>query len=133
MRLPLQDKRVKQLGIKRFFKSFTYNFEGFKYALLNEQSMIIHFIAAFIVIVLGFVLKINKYEWMFTLIIIGCVISSEFINTAIEAIVDMVMPNKHPLAKIAKDTASTAVGIFALVALIIGIIIFIPKIIILFK
>ena len=132
MRLMLKDKRKKQLGIKRFFNSFTYNYEGIKYSLLNEQSMIIHFIVAFIVIVFGFVLKINKYEWMITLIIIGCVISSEFINTAVEAIVDMVMPNKHPLAKIAKDTASAAVGIFALVALIIGFILFVPKFIALF-
>lgn len=131
MRLPLQDKRVKQLGLKRFFKSFTYNFEGFKYALLNEQSMIIHFIVATVVIILGFILKLNKYEWMITLLIIACVISSEFINTAIEAVVDMVMKEKHPLAKIAKDTASTAVGVFALVALIIGCIIFVPKILLL--
>lgn len=133
MRLPLQDKRVKQLGLKRFFKSFTYNFEGLRYALLNEQSMIIHFVAATVVIILGFLLKINKYEWMITLLIIACVISGEFINTAIEAVVDMVMPDKHPLAKIAKDTASTAVGIFALVALIIGCIIFLPKIVLLFR
>ncbi len=133
MRLPLQDKRVKQLGVKRFFKSFAYNFEGFKYALLNEQSMIIHFIAAFVVFVLGFVLKINKYEWMLTLLLVACVISSEFINTSIEAVVDMVMPDKHPLAKIAKDTASTAVGIFALVAFIIGCCIFLPKIVLFFR
>ena len=132
MRLKLKDKRKKQLGIKRFFKSFTYNYEGIKYALLNEQSMIIHFIVASIVIVFGFILKLNKYEWMITLIIIACVISSEFINTAIEAVVDMTMPEKHPLAKIAKDTASAAVGIFAIVALVIGIIIFIPKFIALF-
>lgn len=132
MRLRLKDKRKKQLGIRRFFKSFVYNYEGIRYALLNEQSMIIHFIIALIVIIFGFILKINKYEWMITLIIIACVISSEFINTAVEAIVDMVMPEKHPLAKIAKDTASTAVGIFALVALVIGFIIFVPKFIALF-
>ena len=132
MRLKLKDKRKKQLGIKRFFKSFTYNYEGIKYALLNEQSMIIHFIIALIVIIFGFILKLNKYEWMITLIIVACVISSEFINTAVEAVVDMVMPEKHPLAKIAKDTASAAVGIFAIVALIIGFIIFVPKFLALF-
>ena len=55
------------------------------------------------------------------------------INTAIEATIDLATKEIHPLAKIAKDTASTAVGIFALVALIIGIIIFVPKIILSFK
>ena len=132
MRLTLQDKRKKKLGVGRFFKSFTYNYEGLKYALLNEQSILVQLICAIIVIVLGFVFHLTKIEWIIIIIVIGLVLAFEFVNTAIEAVVDLASPGKHALAKIAKDTASTAVGIMALVSLIIGIIIFLPKIINLF-
>ena len=132
MHSKLQDKRNKKLGVKRFFKSFTYNIEGLKYALLNEQSILVQCISACIVILLGLFFKLNKYEWVIILFAIGLVLSFEFVNTAIEAVVDLVTEEKKPLAKIAKDTASTAVGIMALVTAIVGIIIFLPKVLALF-
>ena len=132
MHSKLQDKRKKKLGIKRFFKSFTYNIEGLKYALLNEQSILVQLVFACLVLLFGLFFHLNKYEWIIILFAIGLVLSFEFVNTAIEAVVDLVSPEKHPLAKIAKDTASTAVGIMALVCAIVGIMIFLPKIINLF-
>ena len=132
MRLTLQDKRKKKLGIGRFFKSFTYNYEGLKYALLNEQSILVQLVFAIFVIICGFIFKLNKYEWIIIIILIGLVLAFEFINTAIEATVDLITIDKHPLAKIAKDTASTAVGIIALISAIVGLIIFLPKILLLF-
>ena len=128
MHSKLQDRRNKKLGVKRFFKSFTYNIEGLKYALLNEQSILVQLMAAVIIICLGFVFKINRYEWFAILFSVGLVLSFEFVNTAVEAVVDLVTEEKKPLAKIAKDTASTAVGIMALVSAIVGIIIFLPKV-----
>ena len=62
----------------------------------------------------------------------GLVISCELINTAIEATVDLVTEEYHPLAKVAKDTAAAAVFVFAIVAVLVGIIIFGPKIVALF-
>ena len=63
---------------------------------------------------------------------IGLVISCELINTAIEAVVDLVTEDYHPLAKVAKDTAAAAVFVFAIVAVIVGLIIFLPKVVALF-
>ena len=82
-----------------------------------------------LVIILGLILKLNNTEWLICLILFGLVIATELINTSIEAIVDLACPKINPLAKIAKDTASGAVLIFALTAAISGLLIFVPKII----
>ena len=82
--------------------------------------------------IFGFIFKINKYEWAILVLTIGLVISCELVNTAIEAVVDLVTEEYHPLAKVAKDTAAAAVLIFAFVAVIVGLIIFVPKILLLF-
>lgn len=132
MNLKLKDSRRKELGIKRFFNSFKYNIEGIKYSLINEQSFIIESIIAILVIIFGFVFKISVTEWIVVLLLIANVLCSELINTAIEAAIDLSTTERHPLAKIAKDTASAAVGIYALISFIIGLIIFLPKVIGLF-
>lgn len=130
MKTTLKGKdRVKPMGFKRFKDSFKYSWAGIKYAYTNEQSMVIHIGITVVAIILGFFLKNSIIEWMFCLVMIGFVMAAELLNTAIEAVVDMAMPDIHPLAKIAKDTASAAVGILALVAAIIGGIIFLPKLI----
>lgn len=120
---------LKKLGIKRLFKSFKYATEGLIYAFKYEQNIIVHSIACITVIALGLLLKISHFEWLICFILFGLVIETELINTSIEAMVDLICPKKDPLAKIAKDTASAAVLVFALVASISGLIIFIPKII----
>ncbi|NLA33581.1 MAG: diacylglycerol kinase [Tenericutes bacterium] len=118
----------KEFGIKRFFKSFKYSIEGLDYAYKNEQSMFIHFIAILLVTLTGFFLKINTIEWLFCICMFGIIMGAELLNTAIEAVVDMVMPDIHPLAKIAKDTASAAVFVLSIMTAIVGLIIFLPKI-----
>ncbi len=120
--------RGKQFGIKKQINNFKYCFDGIIYALTNEQSMMSHFIIAIVTILFGFIVKLSKIEWFIVIILIALVIAVEFVNTSIEAVVDMVMPDMHPLAKIAKDTASAAVLVVAIVALIIGILIYVPKI-----
>lgn len=121
--------KLKQKGIKRLFKSFKYALEGILYAFKYEQNIIVHALVCLIVIILGIILKISHFEWLVCFILFGLVIATELINTSIEAVVDLACPKKDPLAKIAKDTASGAVLVFALVAVIAGLIIFIPKII----
>ena len=128
MDMELRDKNKKR-GIKRFIRSFGYSLAGLKYAYKYEQSMTIHFMAAFLVIVVGLWVKLDYIEWVFALILIGLVMATELINTSLEAVVDLACPKIHPLAKIAKDTASAAVFVFSLVAFISGLIIFVPKII----
>ncbi len=120
---------LKKRSIKRLFKSFKYAMEGIIYAFKYEQNIIVHTIITFFVIILGILLKISHFEWLICFILFGLVIATELINTSLEAIVDLICPEKNPLAKIAKDTASGAVLVFASVAAISGIIIFIPKLI----
>lgn len=95
----------------------------------EEQNIKIHFIIMVFVIIGGFICKINQYEWMICILSFGMVISLELVNTAIENTVDLAMPDQHPKAKVAKDIAAGAVFVGSVTAFIIGLIIFIPKII----
>lgn len=127
-----RDERKKQKGIKKFVNSFSYPIKGLRYAYKNEQNLAVDVGIALLVIIFGFLFRINKFEWAILVLTIGLVISCELINTAIEAVVDLVTEEYHPLAKVAKDTSAAAVLVFALVAVVVGLIIFIPKIIGLF-
>ncbi len=123
--------KLKKKGLKRLFKSFTYAFEGLKYAFKYEQNILVHSLATILVIIAGIFFKISLMEWLIITLIIGLVIATELINTSIEATIDLITQETHPLAKIAKDTAAAAVLIFGLAAIIIALIIFLPKILIL--
>jgi len=125
-------KRSKKLGFKRFQNSFKYSIAGLKYAYTNEQSMLIHIGITVLVVIFGIFLKLSVTEWLLCLTMIGFVMAAELLNTAIEATVDMAMPDIHPLAKVAKDTASAAVFVLSFVSAIIGVVIFIPKILSIF-
>ena len=128
----MEYQNKKQRSLKRFIKSFKYAYEGLKYAFTYEQNILVHITIALLVIIFGIILNISVTEWLICLIVIGLVIATELINTSIEAVVDLVTEENKPLAKIAKDTSSGAVFIFALVAICVGLIIFIPKILLLF-
>ncbi len=112
----------------RYQKSFFHAIDGIIYAIRYEHNMIIIFICSVLVFILGMLLNLNLQEWLFCILIIGLIMATELINSAIEAVVDLASPQFHPLAKIAKDTASGATLIFCLISLIGGIIIFLPKI-----
>lgn len=116
----------------RYIKSFFHALDGIKYAFIYEHNMIIIVLAIIVVTIAGFYFKLSDYEWLFCIIMFGMVSSAEMINTAIEAVVDLETIKEHPLAKIAKDTASSATLLFSITALIGAIIIFGPKIVMLF-
>lgn len=120
-------KRKLKIDHKRLINSFSYAWDGIKQAYKGEQNLKIHTFIAILVIVFGFFLKINCFEWIICLLLIGLVLMAEFINTAIEYTVDLASPKIHPLAKAAKDTASAGVLILSIISAIIGIIIFAPK------
>lgn len=115
---------------KKIINSFKYAFSGIFLAIKQERNMKIHILAMILVIILGISLKINTVEWITCIILFGIVISAEMFNTAIETVVNMIMPEKNEKAKIAKDVSAGAVLINAIASAIIGGIIFIPKIII---
>lgn len=122
----------KDRGIKRIINSFGYSFNGLIDTYRTEQSVWIYIPVALIVILMGFLFKISTYEWIAVILILGIILSLELINTALEAVVDLVTKKYEPLAKKAKDTVSAAVLIFAITAVIVGLIIFLPKFIALF-
>lgn len=119
---------IKVRGIKRFKKSFGYSIEGLKYAYKYEQSMFIHLIVTVLVVIVNIIFNVSAFEWLVTFLAIGMVLASELINTAIEAVVDLVTLEIHPLAKIAKDCGSAATFVLAMMAAVIGLIVYIPYI-----
>lgn len=127
MHMDLKDKQKK--GWIRFFRSFSYAFAGIKHVVLTERNMRIHLAVALLVIICGFVFSIATYEWLVILLLIGGVFVLEMINSALERVVDLVTKEYHPLAKHAKDIAAGAVLIYAILSVIIGVIIFLPKMI----
>lgn len=121
-------KKLNMIELKKFLASFKYAFSGIKIALIKERNMKVHFFIMMCVIICGFLLKISIYEWIICIILFGIVISAEMFNTAIENIVDIVSPQKNEKAKIVKDISAGAVLVQAIVSAVIGIIIFLPKI-----
>lgn len=108
-------------------KSFRYAFWGILTGIRKERNMKIHCCAVVLVVIAGFLFDISLTEWCICLLLFGLVMALELVNTAVEAVVDLVTVERHPLAKIAKDTAAGAVLLAAIIATVIGCIIFIPK------
>ncbi|MBA2869851.1 diacylglycerol kinase [Anoxybacillus calidus] len=111
---------------KRLLKRFSFAWEGIVFTFKNEKNMKIHCVAALFVCMAAWMFDLSKTEWLLILITIGVVFSLEMVNTAIERVVDLITPEFHPLAKIAKDVAAGAVFVFAIISVIIGAIIFFP-------
>ncbi len=119
--------------MKKLIYSFKYAFEGIITGFKQEQNMKVHIAIMLLVILLGIVLKISTIESIICIILFGVVISAELFNTAIEQTVNIAMPEINEKAKIAKDVSAGAVLVTAISAAIIGLIIFVPKIIMLIK
>lgn len=113
---------------KKLRNSFKYAFQGIEEAWKTEQNLKIHFMIMALVIIAGVIFKISLMEWMVCLLLFAIVISLELINTAIETTVDIAMPEINEKAKYAKDIAAGAVLFSAMISIIIGLIIFLPKI-----
>ena len=123
--------KSKHKGIKHYFYSTKYSIEGLLYAYKNEKSLWMHGFCSIIAICLGIIFKITLVQWSMILISLGIILAIELLNTAIEAVVDMITLEYHPLAKIAKDCGSAATFVAVLIGLIISGFIFIPKIMVL--
>jgi diacylglycerol kinase (ATP) len=106
--------------------SFRYAFAGWWYVLRTQRNAWIHALASVAVFVAGFWLDLARTEWAILLLTIALVWVAEFVNTAFEAVVDLLSPSIHPLAKVGKDAAAAAVLIAALAAVVIGLLILGP-------
>lgn len=115
-------------SFQRYLKSFFHAIEGFVYCVRYEHNMIIIIISTILVTLFGFLFRISAGEWLFVISMIGAVTACEMINSAIEATVDLVTSEINPLAKIAKDAASSATLVLSVTSLVGALIIFIPKI-----
>lgn len=113
-----------------FFKtralSFRYAFGGWWYVIRTQRNAWIHAIVSICVIGISIWLGLNRYDWALIIISIAIVWTAEFINTALEAIVDLTSPEQHELARISKDVGASSVLIAAGSAALIGLIILGP-------
>lgn len=107
-------------------ESFGHAFRGWWYVLKTQRNAWIHAIVAIMVFMVAFWLKLPSHDWAIIILTVTMVFTAEFINTAIEAVVDLASPQKHPLAKVGKDVGAAAVLIAALAAILIGLLILGP-------
>ncbi len=116
---------MKSSGI---FDSFRYAFAGVAHVFRTQRNMKVHAAIAAAVCAAGIVLGVTPIEWAVLALTIGFVVQAEVMNTAVEAVVDKASPEPHPLARVAKDCAAGAVVVSAITAVIVGAIIFLPRI-----
>jgi diacylglycerol kinase (ATP) len=108
------------------FHAFGHAFRGWGHVLQTQQNAWIHSLVAAVVIALGVWLELEPGDWAILVLTIAMVFTAEFINTAIEAVVDLASPVQHPLAKVGKDVGAGAVLVAALAAIVVGLLILGP-------
>ena len=112
--------------LQRRIASFGYAFRGVWSALGSEVHLRFHALSTVIAVGLGFYFDLSRIDWALVVLAIGTVWSAELVNTAVEALVDLVSPDYHVLAGKAKDVAAGAVLVTAIAALVIGVLVFGP-------
>uniref|UniRef100_A0A7C4KIN3 Diacylglycerol kinase family protein n=1 Tax=Anaerolinea thermolimosa TaxID=229919 RepID=A0A7C4KIN3_9CHLR len=106
--------------------AFQYAFSGWWYVIKTQRNAWIHAIASISVISVGLWLRLPPRDWAVLILTIALVWTAEFLNTALEAVVDLSIPSQHPLARVGKDVGAAAVLIAALSSIVIGILILGP-------
>jgi diacylglycerol kinase len=113
-------------------KRFRYAIDGLISAIRSEANMRIHIVAAVLACIAGFYFNLASGEWIVIIICIVLVISFELINTAVEELCNMIHPEQHPVIKKIKDIAAGSVLVAAIGSVVVGLIIFLPKLILFF-
>jgi diacylglycerol kinase (ATP) len=121
------------MSLRKRADSFRFALQGLTDMLRSQPNARIHVAVAAAVAVAGFFFRISRTEWIAVVICIVLVFALEAVNTALEYLTDLVSPDFHPLAGKAKDVAAAAVFFVALGAFVVGLIIFLPKIVTLFR
>ena len=122
----------KCISFKRLFRSFGYAIHGIRLMIMQEQNAKIHLIAIILVVVAGLYFDLSIPEWLSIIIVSGGVFTAEAFNTSIEALSDTIAPEYNNSIKQVKDFAAGAVLVISITAIVIGMIIFLPKIYALF-
>lgn len=123
-----KNKFLKTQGKSGFRASFNHALDGIDYTINHERNFKIEVSLGMIASILGFLLKISIIEWTIIILVIAMVLCLELINTAIERAVDLTTKEYHDLAKAAKDISAGAVLTMSLFSIVIGLLIFLPKI-----
>jgi len=118
--------------MKKLIRSFGYAFKGIAYATATQQNFKIHLGATIVAVIIGFALHISVGEWHWIILCISLVLTAELFNSAIETLTDLVSPDFNEKAGKVKDMSAGAVVIAAIFAVITGLIIFLPKLLLLF-
>lgn len=116
----------------KFQRSLGYAKEGLYFTLKTQRNFKIQIVIGLFSVFLALFLGLNRIEWLILLVTICLVLSAELSNTAIEVIVDLVMPSAHEKAKFSKDVSAAVVLLICSFALFIGLLLFVPHILILF-
>lgn len=125
--------KQESFSLRKRIRSFGYAFSGIRTLLRDEHNSRIHVFAMACVVVFGFILRISATEWCVVALCCGAVLTAEAMNSAIEALADLVSPEFHPLIKKAKDVAAAGVLMTAIAAAAAGLVIFLPKLVYWFK
>ncbi len=126
--LKAPQQQLPRSELAKFITGFRYAFNGLWYALRTQRNARVHLGIAILATILGIVLHISAVEFAMVFVAITSVFIAEMFNTVFELCIDIAAPNYHPLAKIAKDVAAGAVLLSAMLAIVIGLFIFIPHI-----
>ena len=108
-------------------KSFGYAFHGLKIVAGSQHNFWIHLVVACLVVISGIVVRLTTMEWCIIVITIFLVLAIEVIHSAIDKLVDFVSPGFHQQAGLVKDISAAAVLLTAIAAVVVGLIIFLPK------
>jgi diacylglycerol kinase (ATP) len=117
--------------MKKFIRGFAFAFKGLQYAFATQLNFRVHVFVAIAAIGMGFYLHISTAEWNWINLCIAMVLLTELLNTGIETLTDLVSPGYNKLAGHVKDVSAAAVLVVAFFALVTGVIIYLPKILLL--
>ena len=120
------------LMLKRRLLAFKYALEGIAYALRYHPSIFIQLLCGFAAVALGFAVGLSRVEWMILSLTVGAVLAAELLNTAVEVTLDHMTKDHHMRVKHAKDVAAGAVFVISCIAVVVGLLLFIPRFLFLF-
>lgn len=123
----MTSKRDQKFSLEKRIKSFSFAWNGLKVLFTEEHNARVHLAVTLVIITLGLAFEINISEWIFLFIIIALVFVCEILNSAIENLCDLVSPAYNEYIKKAKDLGAAATLVSAIIAAIIGLLIFVPK------
>lgn len=118
------DPEFTRIADTKFWSSFHYAFQGILYATKTQSSMRVHFVIAGLVLLATLFLHLDRSYVIATVVMIALVLSLELVNTAVEAVVDLLTVTHHPLAKTAKDAAAGGVLVATVAAVVVGYLVF---------